>query len=195
MSICTLLIFLSNASCRVDGSDAKLRLPADKLRSTVARAYTDAVADVRSDWLRSTVMQKQEAEKHPPLTANGDAQVLKQEAEKHPCQLSNRQTSQCQEAEKHPRVITASSTPRCTVGNDSGKLPPTCRLCMRSPCTQRKNEEAGVRVFRRRRCEAIHKHIDILLRAAAQTAANGGTAQTKASHAAAQTAAAAAAAS
>ena len=32
-------------------------------------------------------MQKQEAEKHPPLTANGDAQVPKQEAEKHPCNL------------------------------------------------------------------------------------------------------------
>ena len=55
MSICTLLIFLSNASCCVDLSDAKLRLPADRLRSTVDRAYTDALADVRSDWLRSTV--------------------------------------------------------------------------------------------------------------------------------------------
>ena len=29
-------------------------------------------------------VHKQEAEKHPPLTADGDAQVLKQEAEKHP---------------------------------------------------------------------------------------------------------------
>jgi hypothetical protein len=55
MSICALLIFLLNAYCCVDLSDAKLRLPADRLRSIVARAYTDALADVRSDWLRSTV--------------------------------------------------------------------------------------------------------------------------------------------
>ena len=54
MSICALLIFLLNAYC-VDLSDAKLLLPADRLRSIVARAYTDALADVRSDWLRSTV--------------------------------------------------------------------------------------------------------------------------------------------
>jgi hypothetical protein len=34
--------------------------------------------------IRTAFVHKQEAEKHPPLTANGDAQVLKQEAEKHP---------------------------------------------------------------------------------------------------------------
>jgi len=49
------LIFLLNAYCCVDLSDAKLLLPADRLRSTVVHAHTDALADVRSDWLRSTV--------------------------------------------------------------------------------------------------------------------------------------------
>jgi hypothetical protein len=50
-----------------------------------------------------------------------------------------------------------------TLGNDSGKLFPCSSLCMRCPCTHRIDDQAGVRVFRKRLCEAIHKSIDILL--------------------------------
>jgi hypothetical protein len=52
-----------------------------KLKSISMHIFVAYFASLAENLIR---VHKQEAEKHPPLTANGDAQVLKQEAEKHP---------------------------------------------------------------------------------------------------------------
>jgi hypothetical protein len=52
-----------------------------KLKSISMHIFVAYFASLAESLIR---VHKQEAEKHPPLTADGDAQVLKQEAEKHP---------------------------------------------------------------------------------------------------------------